>query len=213
MDYVWYAFNTDFAPRGRINADCVVWANRGGSKTETSAIITALDCIFKPEIEIRILSGSGYQAGRMYDYFDRFINSGYADLVAKVQTWPTKKTTFKNGAAVEVLVQSETSIRGQHVHKLRCDEVELFKPKVFEAAQYLTMSTKGYLGALEVVSTMHKPAGLMQKLVDRCKANNKPVFKWNLWDVIEKCKRSCEKCPLGSACGGKAKGGGIFSCG
>ncbi len=207
MDYLWYAFNTDFAPKGRINADCVVWASRGGSKTETSAIITALDCIFKPEIEIRILSGSGYQAGRMYEYFDRYINCGYADLIAKVQTWPTKKTTFKNGAAVEVLVQTETSIRGQHVHKLRCDEVELFKPKVFEAAQYLTMSTKGYLGALEVISTMHKPVGLMRKLVDRCNAGNKPVFKWNLWDVIEKCRRSCENCPLSSACQGIAKKG------
>ena len=211
MDYIWNVFSVDFLKIKKPNSDCVVWANRGGGKTETAAIVSVLDCIFKPSIQIRILSGSGYQAGRLYDYFENFVHSRFEDLVADVKTWPSRKTIFKNGAMVEVLVQSETSVRGQHVHKLRCDEVELFKPRVFEAAQYTTMSSDKYTAALEVISTMHKPHGLMKKLIKRAEETDQPIFKWNLWDVIEPCRKSCKDCPLESACGKKArKGQGFF---
>ena len=210
MDYIWTAFNADFLKTKKANADCIVWANRGGGKTETAAIATVLDCIFKPAIQIRILSGSGYQAGRMYDYFEKFIHSGFEDLVEDVKTTPSKKTIFKNKAMVEVLVQSETSVRGQHVHKLRCDETELFKPRVYEAAQYTTMSSNGYTAALEVISTMHRPYGLMRKLINKAKETGQPIFKWNLWDVIEPCRRFCKSCPLESACGKKARRGTGF---
>lgn len=207
MDYVWHSFNSDFLKEKKANADCVVWANRGGSKTETAAILNVLDCVFKPDIQIRILSGSGYQAGRMYEYFQNFVHLNFEDLVAEVRSSPALRTTFKNKATVEVLVQSETSVRGQHVQKLRCDEVELFKTEVFNAAQYTTMSSDKYTSALEVISTMHKPYGLMKKLIEKAQLKNQPVFKWNIWDVVEKCRKSCENCPLESACEKKAKKG------
>jgi hypothetical protein len=204
MDYLWFAFNSDFLSEKKSNCDCVVWANRAGGKTETAAIATLLDCIFKPKIQIRILSGSGYQAGRMYEYFERFIHMGFEGQIADVKNHPVRSTRFINGAIVEVLVQSETSVRGQHVNKLRCDEVELFKPRVFEAAQYTTESSNGYTAALELISTMHKPYGLMRKLVKRAQERGVPIFKWNLWDVVEKCRRRCKDCPLDYVCKGKA---------
>src|SRR4030042_5658066 len=103
------------------------------------------------------------------------------------------------------MVQSETSFRGQHVHKLRCDEVELFKKRIYTAAQYTTMSSKGYVAAREIISTMHKPYGLMKTLIDEASQLNQPIFKWNVWDVIENCSRNCETCPLVEACEGRAK--------
>ncbi len=207
LDYIWFAFNSDFVIPKRENADCVVWANRGGGKTETAAIVTALDVIFKPEIQIRILSGSGFQAGRMYEYFEKFIQDEFVDLIKDIKTWPTRKHIFKNGAMVEVLVQSETHVRGQHVHKLRCDEIELFKPKVQEAAQYSTMSSKGITAAIEAISTKHRPRGLMRRLVDQARKLGQPIFKWNIFDVIEKCpeNRNCMKCNLYDECQGIAK--------
>ena len=206
MDYLWYAFNADFLKRKAENADAVVWANRGGGKTQLCGILTLLDCIFKPEIQIRILSGSGTQALRLYDYFRQSIKSGYEDRVQEISSWPTDKTVFKNGAKVEVLKQSETSVRGEHVHKLRCDEVELFKPKVFDAAQFTTMSTKGYVAAVECISTMHKRYGLMKRIVKNANAAGKAVFQWNIWDVAEKCiGRGCKTCRLADLCEGKAR--------
>jgi len=204
MDYLWHCFSADFSNGAAGNADAVVWANRAGGKTKLAAAATLLDCIFKPACQVRILGGSGEQAGRMYEYLTGFLNNGFADLV----TGPVLKgkCRFANASSVEVLTQSATSVRGQHIQKLRCDEVELFERDVFAAAQFTTQSKGGILAAMEVISTMHRPYGLMQQIVGDADKSGVPVFKWCVWEVIERCKdRSCSQCPLNSDCQGKAR--------
>jgi hypothetical protein len=219
MDYLWHSYSADFPElrrrmddgRGtkyeiRItnNADCVVWANRAGGKTELAAVATLLDCIFKPKCQVRILAGSGEQAGRMYQYLTNFLHHGFEKFLAG----PVRKERcyFFNSSAVDVLTQSPASVRGQHIQKLRCDEVELFDEDVFSAAKFTTHSTENILAAMEMISTMHQPFGLMQKIVTSASQQGIPIFKWCLWEVIEKCNdRSCSQCPLWIDCGGKAK--------
>ena len=67
------------------------------------------------------------------------------------------------------------------------------------------MSNKGYTAALEVVSTMHRRRGLMKRLIREHEEFGKPIFKWNIWDVAEKCEKDCEQCKLKEYCQGKAK--------
>jgi len=204
MDYLWYSFSTDFAAEKAANADAIIWANRSGGKTELAAIATLADCIFKPNCQVRILAGSGEQAGRMYEYLTGFLKGGFEEFLAG----PVRKgkCSFINGSAVEVLTQSPMSVRGQHTQKLRCDEVELFDEDVFAAAKFTTQSTAGLAAAMEVISTMHRPYGLMQKIISQAAQFGTPVFKWCLWEVIEKCRnRSCSQCPLWGDCQGKAK--------
>ena len=204
MDYLWHSFSADFAGAGKTNADCVVWANRGGGKTELAAIATLADCIFKPNCQVRILGGSGEQSGRMYEYLLGFLHNGFEEFLVG----PARKAKcgFINGSAVEVLTQSPMSVRGQHIHKLRCDEVELFDEDVFAAAKFTTHSTAGLAAAMETISTMHRPYGLMQRIVSSADKLGTPVFKWCIWEVIEKCTdRSCSQCPLWSDCQGKAR--------
>jgi len=64
--------DTNHEHRVANNADCIVWANRGGGKTELAAVATLLDCVFKCNCQVRILGGSGEQAGRMYEYLTRY---------------------------------------------------------------------------------------------------------------------------------------------
>jgi hypothetical protein len=46
----------------------------------------------------------------------------------------------------------------------------------------------------------------MQKLVADAEKNNTPIFKWCIWETIEKCiGRNCSQCPLWNDCQGKAK--------
>ncbi len=213
LDYLWHSFNLDFAyqvssSEHRVssiqNGDCIVWANRAGGKTELAAVATLLDCLFKPNCQTRILAGSGEQAARMYEYFLNFLKNGFDRFLNE----PPKKDRchFTNNSDVEVLTQSATSIRGQHIQKLRCDEVELFEEDVFNAAKFTTQSKDDIIAAMEVISTMHRPYGLMQKLVADAQRHDVPIFKWCVWETIEKCKdRSCSRCPLWQDCGGKAK--------
>ena len=91
------------------NTDCVVWANRGGGKTDLAAVATLLDCVFKPNCQVRILAGSEEQAGRMYRYLTDFLRLGFDKFLAE----PIRKTgcRFTNGSAVDCLTQSQASVR------------------------------------------------------------------------------------------------------
>jgi hypothetical protein len=204
MDYLWYTFRESEQGPGIANHDAIVWANRAGGKTELAAVATLLDCLFKPHCQVRILGGSGEQAGRMYEYLTGFLHHGYEQFLAG----PVRKAKcrFINGSAVEVLTQSATSVRGQHVQKLRCDELELFDKNVFVAAKFTTQSTASITAGMELISTMHRPYGLMHEVVTSAPKFGTPVFKWCVWETIEKCVgRNCSQCPLSEDCRGRAK--------
>lgn len=204
LDYLWYVFDVDFSAGPDRNADAVLWANRAGGKTRLAAAATLLDCIFKPGSQVRILGGSGEQSGRMYQYLTHFLHTGFEDFVSgEIRKG---RCGFSNGSAVEVLTQSPMSVRGQHIHKLRCDEVELFDEDVFSAAKFTTQSSHGIRAGMEMISTMHRPYGLMQKVISSARDFGTPVFKWCVWEVIERCRdRVCTRCPLWGDCRGKAK--------
>jgi hypothetical protein len=214
FDYLAHAFFEDRRPR-----DAVVWACRGGGKTFLAALATALDMIFKPGIEIRCLGGSLDQSKRMHAHLrDLFERPGFASMLDKVTE---RRITLTNESHAEILAQSQTSVRGTRVQKLRCDEVELFHPAVWEAAQLTTRSKEcgsvRVVGAIECLSTMHIPYGLMHDLAASCRAEpgQRPprrLFRWGVVDVLSACPDDDHQCltdegpcPLAPECAGLAK--------
>ncbi|MGI9012968.1 MAG: hypothetical protein ACR2GY_01820 [Phycisphaerales bacterium] len=207
FDYVAHAFFEEQHPGLR---DCVVWANRGGGKTQLGAIVTLLELLHKPGIQIRILAGSFEQSSKMYASLKQLIERDV--LIDQVQGRITGRGfSLRSGSRVEVLSQSECSIRGQRVHKLRCDEVELFDRDIWQAAQMVTRSGRCgntfVHGCVEAISTMHRPYGLMHELIDDASKGLRKLFQWNVIDVLERCppERACETCTLFDACGSAAK--------
>lgn len=195
--------------------DAVVWACRGGGKTFLGAAATLLDLVFKPGIQVRILGGSFEQSSRMYRYLRAMLDRPlFASLLPRRPT--RRRIELRNGSAVEVLSQSHRSVRGLRVHKIRCDEVELFNPEIWEAAQLVTRSgmcgDTAVTGAVEALSTMHRPFGLMSKVVEQAEARGVRVFRWSALDVARACEawRPCGGCVLEDCCGGAARGAGGF---
>jgi hypothetical protein len=214
FEYLCHAFFEDRMPR-----DCVVWANRGGGKTFYAAVATMLDLIFKPGIEIRILGGSLEQSKRMHAHLrDLFSVDGFDELIEGKIT--DRRIRLTNNSTVELLAQSQTSVRGTRVQKLRCDEVELFDPEVWEAAQLVTREKhcqdQRVKGSIECLSTLHVPYGLMHDLVSQSiedGGESRRVFRWGVVDVLDACddmEHQCigdgGPCPLAPECAGKAKG-------
>jgi len=215
MDYLEHVF---FERPG----DPIVWANRGGGKTYYGAVATLLDLLFKPGVSVRILGGSFDQSNKMYGYLRSMLDRpGLREMVEGKVT--QRGAGLVNGSGVELLAQAETSVRGQRVQKLRCDEVELFDERVWAAAQFVTRSeTCGGFevrGSVEAFSTMHRPYGLMHRLLGHAEraglggaggdggAAGYRVFRWCLMDVIGRCgpERACEGCALWGACRGRAR--------
>lgn len=188
------------APTGREGAhDCIVWANRGGGKTFLGAVATLLDLLFKPGIEIRILGGSMEQSRRMHAHLRRLIDPRRNErIAAEVSGKITeRRIVLRNGSEVELLAQSQASVRGTRVQKLRCDEVELFDREVWEAAQLTTRSKRcgefDVRGTIECLSTMHLPHGLMHELLGQVAEGRRVLFKWGVVDALGVCgpEREC----------------------
>jgi hypothetical protein len=210
-----YLCHTFFEAKDKSSADCVVWANRGGGKTFLGALASVLDMVFKEGIQIRILGGSLEQSQRMHEHVAKLLETpALAEMVDGKVT--SKRISLLNGSRVEVLAASQRSVRGTRVQKIRCDEVDLFDPEVWSAAQLATrsMACDGPWGAkvrgsVEALSTMHRPYGLMWELVGARKLSGlgeqekaatltssrraiampgqRAVFRWGLLDVLEKC--------------------------
>lgn len=198
----------------RAPADCVVWACRGGGKTFLGAVATMLDLVYKPGVQARVLGGSLEQSERMQAHlrslFERPALSGLVRRGRAAQA--RRRLALVNGSCAEVLAASETSVRGVRVQKVRCDEVDLFEPAIWSAVQLTTRSMPcggpwgpEARGAVEALSTMHRPFGLMWDLTRP--GRSAPVFRWGLVDVLARCGReeSCEGCNLWDDCRGEAK--------
>lgn len=222
-----YLAHTFFERSGAERTDCVVWANRGGGKTLLGAVATLLDLLFKPGVQVRILGGSLEQSSKMYAHLVALCERPLVRPVLDGE--PTqRRVRLVNGSRAEVLAQSQRSVRGVRVHKLRCDEVELFDPEVWQAAQLVTRSDwcgQTYVhGSVEALSTMHRHGGLMGELVaeeqiggrnqsgsslrsEPALPRGRRVFPWNYLDVIERCpaERPCDTCVLWDDCRGRAK--------
>ena len=225
LDYLCDAFFERDEHGGGGGGDIVVWAARGSGKTMLGAVATMLDLIFKPGVQVRILGGSLAQSSRMYEHLVAL--AGRDLLRPLLASEPTRtRIELVNGSRAEILAQSQRSVRGVRVHKLRCDEVDEFDPDIWEAAQLVTrsgMCGDVYVrGRVEALSTMHRPYGLMARLVGAgqpesttpdtpppADAPAKParVYRWNYLDVIERCPpaRECGTCVLHSDCQGRAK--------
>jgi hypothetical protein len=153
----------------RPGRDLVVWASRGGAKTELGSVAAHLDSILRPGCQTRILGGSLDQSEKMYEYMTAKWQGVMRRLLGREPT--ARRTELVNGSVIEVLTQSPRSVRGQRVHRLKCDEVDEFSPDVWQAAQFVTQSSAGRDGRwipaqMEVFSTMHRPFGPMAGIVD-----------------------------------------------
>ncbi|MEM1165094.1 MAG: terminase family protein [Planctomycetota bacterium] len=212
MEYLAHSFLELDEPR-----DCVVWAARGAGKTFYAAVATALDLVFKPGVEVRILGGSLEQAARMHEHLRRLFER--PALGPLLDGSPTdRRITLHNGSTASIGAATHASVRGTRPQILRCDEADLIDRDIWQAAQLTTRSKLcgGVFvrGRVEALSTWHRPAALMADLVADASAPGdgtlpraRRLFRWSVIDVLERCppERPCEPCPLHAECRGRAK--------
>ncbi len=196
--------------------DLLVWANRGGGKTYLAAVATILDAVIRRGTSIRVLGGSFDQSDRLADYVRQMLQHQ-----RRLVDGPMRRDRVKivGGSEIRVLPQSQRAVRGQHVNRIRCDEVDLFDADIWQAVQFATHSEGARRGSIEVLSTLHRAGGLMQRLVEQARtgredgsADEAPhsparppgyrLLRWCLWEVIERCppQRKCDACLLADDC-------------
>jgi hypothetical protein len=190
--------------------DSVCWANRGGGKTLLGGLSTWLDTVFKANCATKILGGSLEQSKKMYQHLtgegdgwglvtDDFRYLLQGEMLAA-------QTALINKSNINILTASSKSVRGPHPQKLRLDEVDEFEDKIYEAAMLIPKTKHGIKASVQIYSTMHKPYGLMNRVITEAAQSGYKIYKWCVFDVMEKCVgRECDLCELWEDCQGKAK--------
>ncbi|MDD5641919.1 MAG: hypothetical protein PHX53_09735 [Syntrophales bacterium] len=191
--------------------DSVCWANRGGGKTLLGALATWLDTVFKSECATKILGGSLEQSKKMYQHLTGegdgwgLVTEDFQYLIEGEML--AAKTATLNGSNINILTASMKSVRGPHPQKLKLDEVDECDDRIYEAALLIPKTKRGIRASTQIYSTMHKAYGLMNRVIEEAALSGYKIYKWCVFDVMEKCPewRECGTCELWEDCQGKAR--------
>ena len=193
--------------------NAIAFANRTGGKTINVAILNHLNMRFKPECEIASAGAIQAQADRMYGYFQSFHKGElFAPLLDGDMT--KSRSFYQNGSKIEIITGSVKGLNSPHPHKAIIDEVELMDWAVLQEGLSMTISSKDIMAQQIFCSTRKYELGTFQRLLDKAKKTSGEqgyvIFKWCIWEILEKCRRKCKKdprygdCPIEHVCHGRA---------
>jgi len=194
----------------------VAMANRGGSKTASSAILHLLNSLFKPGCESLTVGAIEAQSKRAYENLKKFLIVHGGEGVYEPKDHPKivrtieSETRFDNGSLVEIVPGTMSAVSGPHNQKVHADEQDQMPPDVWQQSRHISQSktitnedgSETVIKAQDwVTSTRQRPFGPMQKLVDEINEAKKQGFKppWELytWCVYETTKNQpgCREAP------------------
>lgn len=164
-----------------------VWkAARGlGGKSVLLAALSMMEAITLGA-SVNLLGGSGEQSRRIHDYMrgeepglpDRFWKWKDAPRYLLRQESTIKETKLINHGRINVLMASQTSVRGSHPQKLRVDECDEVAMDVLQAARGQPQSSRGISSQMVFSSTHHNPDGTMTAILKEAAEKGWPVNSW-----------------------------------
>jgi len=138
------------------------------------------------------------QSEKMYLHILRFAQRPF--IAEDIERLTTRAAIFKNGSCIEILPHSVKQVRSAHVDVIRCDEVDEFNRKVWNALQF---STK----RVEKLSTRQYADGIMAEEVEKAQRLGDPIFKWTVFEVGVRCQQRCRDCVLQRFCQKRLRNG------
>ncbi len=193
-------------------ATSIVHGPRGGGKSMAAALLSHVNCRWSDGYRVKILGGSKQQSAQVYEALADHVmagNKGHDDK-APIQKLMRETALYKNGSSISILAASSRSARGPHAPHLILDEVEEQDPDVMAGAVGIVQeyAEKGFKPMIEMLSTYHKIGGLMDQKMEQARDNNTPIFKFCIFEVMERCPdefsgprlENCPQCPLFAPC-------------
>lgn len=178
--------------------DKLAIGNRGSGKTQIMGATHALNARTKPKHEGTTVGAVLAQSERCKKYFQA-IAKPWRGLYTKMQA---RLAEFRNGAVVEIVVGSITGVNSPHPNLAHFDEVELFRPGVFEEGLNMAQSSNGYRAMNVLTSSWKKSSGFVSQLLDEvakaaAAGRDAPyqVYRWCVFETTERCPDECARCP------------------
>jgi hypothetical protein len=183
-------------------------ASRGSGKSFLQGVRTHLRSLRTPGHATKILGGSKQQAAQIYDSLKRvaFDAPEAARGLPGVASLLTERARYRNGSTVQMLAASNTSVRGPHVPDLDLDEIDEIDRGILDAAMGMAQDDvrRGIRSTIVMSSTWHNSGGVMGGYVERAEAGELPLYRFCVFDVLERCPEersgphleNCPECPI-----------------
>jgi hypothetical protein len=168
-----------FADAFFAKAPVAVWkASRNvGGKTFTLATLGNTEMVAL-KADVFVLGGSGQQSERIHKASSRLWGFDRAPR-DMLRTEPGKAhARLTNGAEMEALTASETSVRSGHPQRLRCDEIDEMKLSILDSALGQPASRDGVRSQVVLSSTHQHADGTMTEILKRAEEEHQPVYEW-----------------------------------
>lgn len=178
----WQAFHDAYFARGEV----AVWkASRGlGGKTFLLGLLALTEALTL-RADVNVLGGSGEQSARVLESFARFWNHPAAPRRALESDPAAAKQRLVWGNVVRALKASQTSVRGPHPQRLRCDEVDEMDFGILKSALGQPMSKGQVLSQIVLSSTHQYPDGTMTTVLNLAAEKGWRVYEWCLEETRE----------------------------
>jgi hypothetical protein len=189
--------------------DKLVIGNRGSGKTIGMAVAHAVCVRFKPKWQGATVGAVEPQAKRCYAHFKEIVER--PSWIALVDGKPKQGgTTMRHGGKVEIIVGTMSGVNSPHPNVAHQDEIELFRPGVFQEAANMAQSTNGHR-AMNVYTTSWKfirgIVTTMREEVRDAEATGMapPVeeYVWGIFETSKRCEHDCSDCPYSRHVRGK----------
>lgn len=180
---------------------------RGTGKSFLTALGTHLMSRWRPKHRVRVLGGSLAQSRQIYEAMNvvgRSIEDYLGDDHHEFSSLKRDRAAYFNESEVMILPASRTSVRGPHIPTLLLDEVDEIPVDLRESAMGMCMNQYGLSASTVMTSTWHRVGGPMTELLQRGQAGEFPLFRFCIFEVLERCDQArsgpnlenCPQCPL-----------------
>lgn len=145
----------------------VLKASRGfGGKSFLAAVLGTTEAVTLA-CDVNVLGGSGQQAIRILEGEARLWSAPGAPYKLLASEPAQRHTRLTNGATIQALMASQTSVRGPHPARLRVDEVDAMKLGLLDAALGQPMDQGGVVAQTLLASTHQNDRGTMSECIKR----------------------------------------------
>lgn len=177
----WRAFADAYFARSPVD---VWWASRGfGGKSFLLSVLALTEAVTLG-VGVNVLGGSGAQSKRVMEHINALWNYPSAPR-EMLKGDAATITRLNNGAVIEALMASQTSVRGSHPARLRLDEIDEMDISILDAAMGQPMTRKGVSTHTVMSSTRQYSAGTMQTILQRAVDRGWHTHQWCYRENLE----------------------------
>lgn len=174
-------------------SQAILWKPRGGGGSLCGALLIWLLLVYR-KLSVTDMAGSQEQSRIVYEYTKGFWNCTPELSRNMLASEPlVGETRMKSGVVLKTISATEKQARGKHNPVFLADE----SCQAAENTDAMIMA--GMQGAMSepkfaviLLSTFHHPIGLFQEIWDFAEERGFSRYKWDVYDVMEKCTAGME---------------------